>query len=103
MSEKQAALLNICKALTDISFTLLASAGSAIAGMTGNYLWAALCASGTVLPAAMLASFENLKSSETTLKESDSQFEIAMPSWWKSDAISWQNVCTEVIDHFPKI
>lgn len=90
--KKQAVVLNISKALMGVSFTTLKTIGSA----SGNVKVAELAA----IPAAVLA----VESILAKLKsEEQGVLELPVPSWWTSDASTWNNICTEIDAHLPNI
>lgn len=85
MLEKKVAMINISKALIGVSFATLAAIGSASGGM--------LIAGLTACPAAVLTVEPIL----TKLKSRKEELlELAIPPWWTSDTITWDNLCTEI-------
>src|SRR5947209_9849046 len=99
MSEKRTGMLNIGKALLGVSFSALAAIGSAYAGLSGDYLHAALWAGLTVVPAASVPTYDLIKDQVTKLiSQNKEQLEFPIPTWWVSDIRSWRNVCDEIGD-----
>ncbi len=93
MPNKKGAKFDIVKAIAGVSFTTLA----AIGGSTGHPLLAGLAA----IPAAGLTAHNTLNDRLAKLKSQKEKYlEIPSPFWWASDFRSWQNLCTEVENHF---
>lgn len=98
MSRKRAAILNVTTAVAMIPITALAAFG----GATSIPWLAALLA----LPSAIVTASGTIGSQLAKLKldEQKEEFlELPIPSWWDSDAASWQGLCTEIGQYLPEI
>src|SRR6266566_8309443 len=96
--KKVVAVFNITKALAGATLTAVA----AIGGASGNPWMAGLAA----FPAAGLASYDSIAAQITALSSPDQKevlLELPVPDWWTGDARSWQDVCSEIVTHFPRI
>ncbi len=95
MPKKKVAIIQVGKALAKVSLTALAAVG----GASGNLLFAGL----SVLPLSVLDAYDALIKDESPKTYEEEQLELLAPTWWDSDARSWENVCTEIGDCLPKI
>lgn len=94
MSERKPAIINISKALLNVSLTTL----SAIAGATGNVP----IAGAVAFTQAALAP-DVLKS--LLAKRPQEQLPLPVPRWWTQEPLaqSWQNVCSHIENQLPSI
>ena len=98
MSKKNAAKIDMIKAIAGVSFATLA----AIGGATGNPLIAGL----SVIPSAGLASSEAIGDQMQVIKsklQKENYLELPSPPWWTHDTRSWQNLCAEIGNSLPQI
>ncbi len=93
MPERQAVILNVSKALLEVSLTALAAIGSA-SGIT----WVA---GVTALPAAGLAAAGTLK--PLLQKKKDVYLELPIPHWWTGSAAAWEATCSSIETSLPTI
>ncbi|HLZ80850.1 MAG TPA: hypothetical protein VKP04_04400 [Ktedonobacteraceae bacterium] len=98
MSETTSAVINVSKSLAGVPLAALAWAGGAT-----SIPWLAALLS---LPSAILLASDTIGAQVAKLESQKDELiplEISRPGWWTSDSRSWQNVCTEIVDHFPAI
>jgi nucleoside phosphorylase len=95
--KRKSAILNITKAVMQVSLVTLAAIGSA----SGNIWIAGL----TALPAASLSASETIGSEFRKLKAApkEEQIVLPVPGWWPRDSRTWQNLCDEISSHLPHI
>lgn len=88
MPKKKASVIDIGKAITQISFTTLAAIGSA----TGNVLFAGIAA----FPSAILTAFDSFKKEDEKHNQKGESVVLLAPTWWSTDVRSWDNLCEEI-------
>lgn len=93
MTDKRIGVIDVGKAIMNVSFTVLA----AIGGASGNIPLAALAA----IPLAATQTVGPLLARSTS--KQDQVLEIPLPSWWTESNAAWQGVCKEIEDHLPDI
>jgi hypothetical protein len=93
MTDKKTGLIDVGKALMNISFAVFAAVGAA----SGNIPLVALSA----IPLAASQTIGPLLARSKS--KQDETLELPPPSWWTESIPAWQGLCKEIEDHLPDI